>query len=814
MDLIGNTYQLQEKIGQGTHAEVYRAQDLNQNIRVIIKCYMSASDPGFSHEVRILDLLDNYSGYIQCLQSFVESDRGYLVFDDLNTRSLQNYLQSGARFSIEKIQDAAQQLSEQIGFIYERGILHQDIMASNIVLNDSQFYLIDFGNAEQQEKIKVCHTSFNSLYMAPEVYSGYRGIEAEVYSLGCVLYYMATQGSINHMFGLSRYSSKAEKIYAHCYRSPEFPSYFPDSLTQLLIRMLHKDPDKRPSVYQLSDLIAELKEPSDQPLGYPEPFDIYRTLAGDHKPYGFYQLGKSYLHGLGTSIDEKQGSDCLRQAEQMGFIGKKMNADKSSTLEEWLECHRFNDDLYPVVNLNTPDKTGMPETHFSEPIEAAYQRACQQKDIPLQIRYLEQLAPLTEQASYYNILGVLYKKTGEREKAVKAFNAGLEIEPDKKTILSNLASFYNEGYQFIDAERVLRQLTRTHSDSATGFFKMGTLYKEWHKFDLAEKAYKEALKRRPGDGRIQNQLGQLLLLTGRFDEGFEYREARLKLEKNARPHDCLTSDTLYRGEPLSGKTILVYREQGLGDTLHYLRYLPWLKRQGARIIFRVNPPLKALIEQSGYADQILLDNASIAQVEFDYHVSLLSLPVFFPGGRDNIPREFPYLKAPEHSTVTLERSDHDVNIGIVWEGGAKSANNEKRNVDIRYFAELAGLPGVRLFSLQLSRQNNILYQQGLDDCITDLSDQLTSMEDTASVIRQLDLVISVDTAVAHLAGAMNHPVWMPLQYTPDYRWGMEGDFSCWYPSIRLFRETERKEDGNWDEAFKRIKAVLGQWLKS
>jgi hypothetical protein len=259
------------------------------------------------------------------------------------------------------------------------------------------------------------------------------------------------------------------------------------------------------------------------------------------------------------------------------------------------------------------------------------------------------------------------------------------------------------------------------------------------------------------------------------------------------------------GEPLAGRSIVVYSEQGLGDTVQFARYIPLLAERGAQVHAVVQPPLQSLIgriegvQSVGSVDGIWPD--------CDFNCALLSLPRAFHTDLASIPAKVPYLAAArdrvEKAALGLA-SAGKLRIGAVWSGNPAHTNDRNRSIPINVLSPVltSATPGwVSLQKTLRPGEAELLRAAGA----IDFSDQLADFEDTAGVLAQLDLLVSVDTSVAHLAGALGIPTWILLPYAPDWRWFLERDDSPWYPTVRLFRQTE---PGNWDSVMTRLAKAL------
>jgi hypothetical protein len=250
----------------------------------------------------------------------------------------------------------------------------------------------------------------------------------------------------------------------------------------------------------------------------------------------------------------------------------------------------------------------------------------------------------------------------------------------------------------------------------------------------------------------------------------------------------------------------VYAEQGFGDTIQFVRYLPLVKQRGGQVLLECQPPLLSLLAGTAGADRLIAGGAPLPA--FDVQVALLSLPGIFGTVLDTIPAAVPYLAADAALVSRWRRELAPVKgfkVGIAWQGSPKHEGDRHRSLALAQFEALARLPGVQLVSLQKGPGSEQVAALAGRFPILNVSDRLDTFLDTAGVIMNLDLVVSVDTAVAHLAGALGAPIWVALPWTPDWRWLLERGDCPWYPTMRLFRQ---QQFGDWAEVFERLAAEL------
>jgi hypothetical protein len=294
----------------------------------------------------------------------------------------------------------------------------------------------------------------------------------------------------------------------------------------------------------------------------------------------------------------------------------------------------------------------------------------------------------------------------------------------------------------------------------------------------------------------------LLLLEGNFAQGWPEYDWRRWHKDVARPFP----QPLWDGSPLKGRTLLLHAEQGLGDTLQFIRYSARVPRDGGRVVLECQPALLPLLRGLPGLDQVLPLGAALPP--FDVQAPLPSLPGLFGTTADSIPAEVPYLRADPERVGQWRRElgpGDGFTVGIAWQGNPKNKGDRRRSVALSRFVPLAEVPGVRLCSLQVGAGTEQL--AGADFPLLDLGSRLTDFVDTAAAVSCLDLVVCVDTALAHLAGALGKPVWLAVASAPDWRWLLGRPDSPWYPTLRLFRQPS---PGDWQSVFAQLAAALRQ----
>ncbi|MEY3870721.1 MAG: hypothetical protein RLZZ338_4615 [Cyanobacteriota bacterium] len=399
-----------------------------------------------------------------------------------------------------------------------------------------------------------------------------------------------------------------------------------------------------------------------------------------------------------------------------------------------------------------------------------------------------------------NNLGIALEENGQVEDAIACYRRAISIKPDFLAVFNNLGNSLQKQLLFKDAIAIYQQAISEHPNFAEAINNLGHALQELGQLEDAIKAYEKAITIKPDYADAHLNFALSLLLRGDLIQGFSEYEWRWQLRKNEIRN---YSQPIWDGSNLQGKTIFLHLEQGLGDMIQFIRYIPLVQQKGGRIIVESYPHLLKLFSQLSGIEQWVIFGGEIPH--FDVYASLMSLPRILGTTLDNIPASIPYLKGDIFtSSFIFPASSSLLKIGIVWSGSVAHHKNYQRSCSLTKFTELVEISQVSFYSLQkeLSERDRALLNQ---TNIQDLSQYLGDFTDTAAIISQLDLVITVDTSVAHLAGAMGKPVWLLLSYIPDWRWLLEREDSPWYPTMKLFRQPSL---GDWDSVFHKLKTSL------
>jgi hypothetical protein len=373
----------------------------------------------------------------------------------------------------------------------------------------------------------------------------------------------------------------------------------------------------------------------------------------------------------------------------------------------------------------------------------------------------------------------------------------LEVEPQNPRALQLLGVLaFQAGHASAGIDLVERAI-RINPNVPDFHSNLGVIFKEIGRIDEAIACYRRALSFEGSAADYRWNLAVTLLARGEFAEGWEEFEWRLRSPK-LRLFRGLAQPQWNR-EDLEGKTILLHTEGGFGDALQFIRYLPLVARRGGRVLLECQPELVRLFRQLPELEQIIARGEALPG--FDYQIPLQSLPRIFRTDLTNIPGPVPYLAAdPEIAAKWKEKlgSDSNRKIGLCW-AGSLVAGEDRRSRSLAIFAPLAGIGGVTFHSLQTGPEAGQAVPAGMK--LVDHHKELVDFAQSAGLVANLDLVISVDTSMVHLAGSMGKPVWTLLPFSPDFRWLLGREDSPWYRTMRLFRQEKR---GEWGGVIARI----------
>ncbi|MFN3326291.1 MAG: tetratricopeptide repeat protein [Bryobacteraceae bacterium] len=535
-------------------------------------------------------------------------------------------------------------------------------------------------------------------------------------------------------------------------------------------------------------------------------------------PLSWARMGRALL-AAGHTVEAR---DALEQAVRLDPRAAAAHLDLGHAYER---LHRWKDaaDSYIRALQHAPK---LAEAHFR--LANIHHLHGRYADAALGYRQALLVAPDHAEAAFH--LGVTCLLLNEPDQAEAAYRHALRYRPNHARAHNNLGTLLQSTGRRSDAMDSYARAIEADPAYAEPHYNLGLAFQDEDRLEEALPAYETALRLAPGHAQAGNNRGNVLLALGRpHDALASYQAAATADPDHAEAHwnialaQLLLGDyeagwkgyewrfrqrdsqvrafeqPLWDGAPLQGLRILIHAEQGLGDTIQFIRYAPLVKAVGGRVILECQPALAGLLASVEGLDRIVPRGEPLP--DFDCHAPLLSLPRIFGSTLATIPASVPYLAPPPDR---LERWERELptarrRIGLVWAGNPRHKNDRNRSLPVESLRALAGLPGAALVSLQKDQP----LPPGLD--FLDLGPHLADFADTAAVIAQLDLVIAVDTSVAHLTGAMGKPAWTLLPFAPDWRWMLDRPDSPWYPSMRLFRQPAR---GDWESVLDAVRSAL------
>lgn len=433
------------------------------------------------------------------------------------------------------------------------------------------------------------------------------------------------------------------------------------------------------------------------------------------------------------------------------------------------------------------------------------------------------------------------------EEAVVAYTAYLARRPDDSGMWCNLGVSLRKQQKFLASSACYHRAIEIKADDSSYWGNLGNVLKDLDEVEASLAAHRKAVELNPGDQQLLYNYGIAFRDAGRFPEALEVFNRCLEMDDS---HPNLNWDLAlallhlerfeegwkayewrwkigelkapvypappWRGEDPRGKTILLYPEQGFGDTLLVTRFIPLLKARGATVILECKDRLRRLFDGLEGVDRLIAHKS--ARAGFDYHCPMMSLPGLLGATPDNLPAPLALnipdssrekaaaLLAPAGAQAGAQVPER-LKVGIVWSGSVTYKGNLKRSVSIARFLDLARVPGVQLYSLYKGPLEHELVESGASAVIVDLGSQDEDFADAAAIVEALDLVVMTDSAIAHLTGTLGRPVWNLLAYSPYWLYLPEGDTTPWYPSMRLYRQPA---PGDWDPVFERVKSDLSK----
>jgi Tfp pilus assembly protein PilF len=408
--------------------------------------------------------------------------------------------------------------------------------------------------------------------------------------------------------------------------------------------------------------------------------------------------------------------------------------------------------------------------------------------------------------AHYN-LGVIFQEQKRLDEAINCYQEALQLDPSLFAYL-NLGSVFQMQERLDEAINCYQEALQLDPQYFKAYNNLGLAFEEKMLIDESISAFRKALELNMNFPEAHANLAGVLLLKGNYEEGWRELEWRKKL-KNYRRRDF--HQPFWNGSDISGKTILIYNEaeaKGFGDTIQFIRYIPLIARNGAKVVAECQKELLPLLKDVEGVYEMIMEGDDLP--DFDVHCQFLSLPFIFHTTLENIPANIPYIQVSpllvQNWRDKIQGDRSKFKIGLVWTGDPKHQRFKTRSCPLELFVRLQKNEKIKFYSLQKGTAAHQAKNPPGNMKLTDLTEDICDFSDTAAFIENLDLVISIDSAVAHLAGALGKPVWTLLPFlTPDGRWLLKREDSPWYPTMRLFRQPA---PGDWESVISKVRDEL------
>jgi tetratricopeptide (TPR) repeat protein len=419
--------------------------------------------------------------------------------------------------------------------------------------------------------------------------------------------------------------------------------------------------------------------------------------------------------------------------------------------------------------------------------------------------YRSVLAAAPDYALAQHFLGVIHYQRQELAAALPLLERSVAASPDEPEFRNNLGLALAAADRESDAIAAFRAALVLKPDHAVAWNNLGLALQSMNDARGAIEAFRRAINFKPDFAHAHWNLSLVLLLDGQFAQGWREYDWRLVLAESGRGQHVYPGQA-WNGAAPAGKTLLLYAEQGLGDALQFARYATLLAHAGARPLIHCVDALKPLVATVPGVTRALGSDERLP--DYDAHFPLLSLPRIFATTPETIPSQTSYMTVAEPlraaARARIDSMGGRFNVGLVWAGSKAHSNDRNRSCPLAALATLLALPDITWYSLQHGEARKDLDAFADAQRVVPLP-ETASLVDTAALIAELDLVISVDTSVAHLAGALGRSCWLLLPFAPDWRWMLDRDDTPWYPAIRLFRQSRLRD---WSSVVARVAADL------
>jgi hypothetical protein len=443
------------------------------------------------------------------------------------------------------------------------------------------------------------------------------------------------------------------------------------------------------------------------------------------------------------------------------------------------------------------------QLHFNNGVEAA------RKGDSLQaIDFFRQAILLkSDYAEAYNAIGALLINTNNLNQAEFYLQRAIEYKDNYYEALYNLGTLFNKTGLLYEAEICLREAINLELNFPEAHFRLGMVFKQMERLEEAEIHLRKAIELRPNFKEADFALGILYLLRGEYEKGWKRYELRRQIFDSFDP-----GLSHWKIEDLIGQKVVLFHEQGFGDTIHFSRYVKEVAKVAAEVVLLVPKQLERLMSTS--LEHITIHSDEKMVGEYKFSCPLPTLPFLFNTTLHTIPKCIPYIRVNNEiiekwrNIVEKEINVNNYKVGVVWAGNPNHKNDRNRSIPFELFKQIFSLKIVSWISLQVDdRVNNL---RTFSNEVIEFHEYMIDFAETAGLIENIDLIITVDTAVAHLAGAMGKETWLLLPIDPDWRWQTQEQDSPWYPTIRIFRQLHI---GDWQEVLERVKITLEAKLK-
>jgi Tfp pilus assembly protein PilF len=402
-----------------------------------------------------------------------------------------------------------------------------------------------------------------------------------------------------------------------------------------------------------------------------------------------------------------------------------------------------------------------------------------------------------------NNMGIALHSQGKIDEAMACLRRAVALKPGYADAYNNLGNAFHEQGKIDEAVALYRRALELNPAYFDALSNLGNALRAQGNLGESIAAYERALEVKPDNPHVRMSRGLCRLQMGDFERGWADYEWRLRCKEFSIPE---FRQPRWDGRALAGRSILLYADHGLGDSIQFIRYAPLVKARGGRVIVTCRQPLARLAATCEGVDQVALEGSSLP--DFDVYAPLMSLPMIFGTRLSNVPAVVPYV-TPDADLIERWRQELPLegqcNVGIAWQGNPQFRGDSHRSFPLALFEPLARVDGVRLFSLQKGIGADQIGELAGRFAVADVGCRFSDFMDSAAVMSNVDLVITSDSSLAHLAGAIGVPIWVAISVAADWRWQTDREDNPWYPTMRLFRQ---KAWGDWDEVFARIAIEL------